>query len=328
MDRTTLGCTVCWDLVLLALCGSLAASRQLLEASTASASTRTLVYPMPSHVVKMTDKLHVQKWIDASRDEIARSGVHVEASCDERFGQGYLDKWQAAKKDVCLSGTSTFTCYEHPHNDRGNNLGSLFCAVDNLVLDSADFLGDVLTRPEAKVPTGGAKYPNPKRGSARVACELAQPLPWSREQGFEVWREHGAWVTEHRPEFGPGIKERFAMAAAITPEQLAAANIQRAALRAHVVSLLGPDGVIALPTTPGPAPPVNTPPAQLDAWRTRLISLTSIAGLAGLPQVHLPLARVDGLPVGLGLIGPPGSDEALLELTEGLAGLLLPGAEA
>ncbi|PNH09034.1 Amidase 1, partial [Tetrabaena socialis] len=109
---------------------------------------------------------------------------------------------------------------------------------------------------------------------------------------------------------------------------LAAANIQRAAIRAHLVSLLGPDGVIALPTTPGPAPPVNTPPAQLDAWRTRLISLTSIAGLAGLPQVHLPLARVDGLPVGLGLIGPPGSDEALLELTEGLAGLLLPGAEA
>ncbi|KXZ51886.1 hypothetical protein GPECTOR_11g320 [Gonium pectorale] len=135
-------------------------------------------------------------------------------------------------------------------------------------------------------------------------------------QGAEVWREHGGWVTAHNPTFGPGIKERFAMAAAITPEQLAAGHAKRELIRKHMLSLLGEDGVLALPTTPGPAPLVDTPPADLDAWRTRLISLTSIAGLAGLPQVHLPIAYVDGLPVGLGLVGPPGSDEQLLELAE------------
>ena len=31
-------------------------------------------------------------------------------------------------------------------------------------------------------------------------------------------------------------------------------------------------------------------------------------------QISLPVARVDGLPIGLGLIGPHGSDEALLAL--------------
>ncbi|PNW76486.1 hypothetical protein CHLRE_11g467630v5 [Chlamydomonas reinhardtii] len=141
-------------------------------------------------------------------------------------------------------------------------------------------------------------------------------------QGFEVWREHGAWVTEHNPAFGPGIKDRFIMASRITQEQVDAANVKRALIRSHLLTLLGSDGVLALPTTPGPAPLVNTPPAELDAWRTRLISLTSIAGLAGLPQVNLPIASVDGLPVGLGLIGPPGSDEALLELAEQLMGVL------
>ncbi len=35
-----------------------------------------------------------------------------------------------------------------------------------------------------------------------------------------MWREHGAWVTQHNPTFGPGIKERFAMAKAITPQQV------------------------------------------------------------------------------------------------------------
>jgi amidase len=42
------------------------------------------------------------------------------------------------------------------------------------------------------------------------------------------------------------------------------------------------------------------------------------------PQVNLPIASVGGLPVGLGLIGPPGSDEALLELCEQLMAVLAP----
>ena len=40
----------------------------------------------------------------------------------------------------------------------------------------------------------------------------------------------------------------------------------------------------------------------------------SIAGVAGLPQVTLPLARVDDCPAGLSLVGPPGSDEHLMTL--------------
>lgn len=36
-------------------------------------------------------------------------------------------------------------------------------------------------------------------------------------------------------------------------------------------------------------------------------------------QVTLPLAAVDGMPVGLSLIGPAGSDEQLLEVAVQLA---------
>ncbi len=91
---------------------------------------------------------------------------------------------------------------------------------------------------------------------------------------------------------------------------------------ARMVEVLGSDGFLMLPTAPGPAPLKNTPPEQLNTWRTNLLSLTSIAGLAGLPQVSIPLAQVEGLPVGLSIIGPAGSDEALLELTGRLVTLL------
>lgn len=68
-------------------------------------------------------------------------------------------------------------------------------------------------------------------------------------------------------------------------------NLQRPVLaarrvRAHLSQLLGDDAVLALPSAPGPAPEIGLPGAALDDWRRRVMSLTCIAGLGGLPQVR------------------------------------------
>eukprot|EP00967_Tisochrysis_lutea_P010239 scaffold11812_cov18-Tisochrysis_lutea.AAC.2 len=34
----------------------------------------------------------------------------------------------------------------------------------------------------------------------------------------EIWQQHGDWIQQHKPQFGPGVKERFEMASSITPE--------------------------------------------------------------------------------------------------------------
>ncbi len=47
--------------------------------------------------------------------------------------------------------------------------------------------------------------------------------------------------------------------------------------------------------------------------------LTCIAGVAGLPQVTIPIGTVAGCPVGLSFIGWAGGDEALLDLAVRLA---------
>jgi amidase len=41
-----------------------------------------------------------------------------------------------------------------------------------------------------------------------------------------------------------------------------------------------------------------------------------IAGLAGFPQLSLPLATRLGAPLGISLLGPPGSDRSLIGLAE------------
>ncbi|MFG1317540.1 hypothetical protein [Xanthobacter autotrophicus] len=50
------------------------------------------------------------------------------------------------------------------------------------------------------------------------------------------------------------------------------------------------------------------------------MNLLCIAGLGGLPQVSLPLARLEGVPFGLSLVGPVGSDTALLRAAVAMAG--------
>lgn len=119
---------------------------------------------------------------------------------------------------------------------------------------------------------------------------------------LQIWQQHGAWVTEHRPNFGPGIRERFQMAEGVSRKQYEEAAQQRGAARQRLAELLGGDGVLMLPTAPAPAPLLNTPSDQLDAFRTSLISLTCIAGLSGFPQVgsSLPASSAvhDGVPPG------------------------------
>ena len=46
--------------------------------------------------------------------------------------------------------------------------------------------------------------------------------------------------------------------------------------------------------------------------------LLCIAGLGGLPQLSLPMAELDGLPLGLSLNGLRGADVQLLRLGESL----------
>lgn len=133
-------------------------------------------------------------------------------------------------------------------------------------------------------------------------------------QGAEVAALFGPWLATHKPAFGPGVADRFAAALALAPEAITTARAARQTLRTHVASALYPGGpVIVVPTAPGPAPLLTCGPAEMEHYRNRALSLLALAGHCGLPQVTLPVARVQDAPVGLSLIGPPGSDLTLLD---------------
>ena len=76
--------------------------------------------------------------------------------------------------------------------------------------------------------------------------------------------------------------------------------------------------MIVVPTLPAIAPRLDADDAEFEAFRARALSMLCMAGLAGFPQVSLPLGEVSGCPLGLSLIGPPGRDRALLALARSI----------
>lgn len=136
-------------------------------------------------------------------------------------------------------------------------------------------------------------------------------------QGREVWQTHGAWIKACAPDFGPGIRERFQWASTISAEAAAEAAIERVRITAHLDDILA-GAVLCMPTVSFIAPLKGAPSVEQD--RTNALCLLAIASLAGLPQITLPLAQVNGCAVGLSLIAARGMDRELLACGVALAG--------
>ncbi len=134
-------------------------------------------------------------------------------------------------------------------------------------------------------------------------------------QGAEIWSRRREWIQREQPHIGAGVRERLAWASTLETTQIRAAIDRHRAIRARLDDLLGVDDLLCLPTSPRVAPLKSAPASTLEnEYRSQAMCLLCSAGLGGLPQVSVPLASVDGLPLGLSLIGPRGSDMRLLAL--------------
>jgi amidase len=79
---------------------------------------------------------------------------------------------------------------------------------------------------------------------------------------------------------------------------------------------LGPRDLLCLPTAPTIAPLKGTASHDRQGdYYSRTLSLTSLAGVARLPQVSMPLATASSTPIGLSLVAAHGEDLWLLEIS-------------
>lgn len=162
---------------------------------------------------------------------------------------------------------------------------------------------------------------------------------------FETYRNILDYFAHLAPEFAglsfrqiaertgsPDVTDIFRQIAAreVTPAQYAAASQSRNELRARYQRTFAESGVDALvfPTVPYLAPELGNELTIVYDGMERDLFPTAVrnvgpGGLAGAPQVSLPVTRPQGaLPVGLTVEGPIGGDEPTLVLADVLSGLI------
>ena len=114
------------------------------------------------------------------------------------------------------------------------------------------------------------------------------------------------------------VARSLVVAGAIPESERQWAAMMRAEARARLAWLVPPGTILCMPTTPFPAPPKGLPLATLEPLRARIGCLAAHGGLTGMPQVSLPGAAVDGLPVGLSIVGARGSDATLVAVARAM----------
>lgn len=161
-------------------------------------------------------------------------------------------------------------------------------------------------------------------GAVRDVTLASQGLSvWARAQRTlqtpEALATFRGWIERANPRLSMRAARMLVAAEAVTPAERQWAELMRREARGRLRRLLEPDGsVLCLPTTPFPAPPLGLPLSRHEEAGLRIAALTCVAGLTGLPQLSAPGGRAAGRPVGLSLIGPPGSELRLAALAAAL----------
>lgn len=130
----------------------------------------------------------------------------------------------------------------------------------------------------------------------------------------EIHATYGEWIRHERPVFGPEIQARFDVVAKSDPIRIAASSVLREDIRERMQSLLADNAILLLPTMPDIPHIVGDAHSQVVAFRDRALPLLCIAGLCGLPQISMPMATLNGCPLGLSILAAQGNDEMLLEV--------------
>ena len=133
----------------------------------------------------------------------------------------------------------------------------------------------------------------------------------------------GKWIASAKPEFGPEIAASFQLMDQLDRRRVGEAVERREECYRSLQEFLGPDDLLCIPTTPALAPRKGEPPRRSSSgsgYYPRTLSLTSIAGMGRLPQVSMPIAEANGVPIGLSFLARHGEDSFLLDVVKNFEG--------
>jgi aspartyl-tRNA(Asn)/glutamyl-tRNA(Gln) amidotransferase subunit A len=121
---------------------------------------------------------------------------------------------------------------------------------------------------------------------------------------------HRERLAEHPDWFGADVRQRLETGRALTSSEYSLARRAQSEIKRYFENFFADYDLLLLPTTPSVAVPI----AGLESaeYAPRLTRFTAPFNLAGLPALSVPCGKVDGLPVGLQIVGPAWAEDRVL----------------
>jgi amidase len=145
-------------------------------------------------------------------------------------------------------------------------------------------------------------------------------------QRAEAQNIFGAWIEAEKPQMGSMIQESLMLARTLDRALVPGVKNEMENYFRRMRSFLGKKDLLCFPTVPAPALRKGTVQKRDEAangYYFRTLCLTSIAGVARLPQISMPVGTVQDLPVGLSLLARDHEDAFLLGVIDSLGARLL-----
>ncbi|MGI9604698.1 MAG: amidase family protein, partial [Acidimicrobiales bacterium] len=139
---------------------------------------------------------------------------------------------------------------------------------------------------------------------------------FARIQSREIWAEHADWVNRHGEDLTLDVQNRLNRCRTLSedgPDVQAADLAGRVDYSRRFAELVEPGTAVVVPVLPGHGPHRSWNAEALAQFRTGCFRLTAPSSLTGAPQVVWNVGSGDRS-IGIGLLGAPGDDGALLDL--------------
>jgi aspartyl-tRNA(Asn)/glutamyl-tRNA(Gln) amidotransferase subunit A len=147
-------------------------------------------------------------------------------------------------------------------------------------------------------------------------------------QAAEAAAAHAPWFEEQRQRYAPDVRARLEAGRKLSAAvYLRAQRHRRLFTRDFAAAMEGLDAILA-PASPVTAPPLEATELEINGkarpLRPALLSCLLPISQLDCPAISVPIGMIDGLPVGMQLVGRPGCEPALLRLAAAIEAIAEP----